>query len=261
MTPRNELKRALARHLPRFGLWQALAQPYSAEICAGLGFDWLLFDGEHAPNTLSTLLAQLQAVSRFQLEPVARPPSGDPVLIKQYLDIGFRSLLIPMVEDSEQAQRLVAATRFPPAGIRGVASSTSRAFAFGREPRRLEEAHEDICLIVQLESQRGLDSIEAIAATDGVDALFIGPADLAAALGHLGNPGNPDVQTAIQRAIGRIRAAGKPCGIFAASPEDAMRSVARGVSLCAVGSDVGLLATQGSKVLSQLRALPGIACE
>jgi len=237
---------------PLFGLWQALANPYTAEICASAGFDWLLFDGEHAPNTLQTLLAQIQAVAPFPVEAVVRPQVGDPAIIKQYLDIGFTTLLIPMVESAEQAAALVAATRFPPRGIRGVASATSRASGFGSMPGYLQRAHHDVCLIVQIESAAGLDAIEAIAAVDGIDALFIGPGDLAAALGHLGEPRHADVQAAITDALRRIHACGKPSGIFALDPADARARIADGATFVSVGTDVGLLANGGRALLTSV---------
>ncbi|MHB8528718.1 MAG: aldolase/citrate lyase family protein [Caulobacteraceae bacterium] len=246
----NPLKQALAEGRAQIGLWQALANPYTAEICAGAGFDWLLFDGEHAPNTLPTLIAQLQAVAPYPVEPVARVPIGDPVILKQYLDIGFRSLLIPMVDSGEQAERILAATRFPPRGVRGVASSTSRASRFGAEADYLQKAHEDVCLIAQIETRAAVDEIEAIAAVDGVDALFIGPSDLSASLGHLGDPGHPEVRSAIAGAIGRIAAAGKPAGIFARDIEDARTWLAAGVLFVSVGTDVGLL-SRGARVLAR----------
>ena len=236
----NRLKTALAEGKPQFGLWQSLAHPYTAEICAAAGFDWLLFDGEHAPNTVPTLLAQLQAVAAYPLEAVARPPVGDPVIIKQYLDIGFRSLLIPMVGSAAQAELLVSATRFPPNGIRGVAGLT-RASGFGATPDYLVKAHEDICLILQIENRAGLEAIEEIAALPGVDAIFIGPSDLAGALGHLGDAGHPEVQDAISKAIRATRRVGKPAGIFATSAESAKSYVAAGAQLVSVGSDIGLL--------------------
>ena len=248
----NRLKVALAQHKPQFGLWQSLASSYSAEICASAGFDWLLFDGEHAPNTVSTLLAQLQAVSAYPLEPVARPPIGDPVLIKQYLDIGFRSLLIPMVGSAEQARSLVAATRFPPTGIRGVAGMT-RASGFGGRAGYLAEAHKDICLILQIENRAGLEAIAEIAAIDGVDALFIGPSDLAGSLGHLGDPGHAEIQEAISRAIKATKNAGKAVGIFAMSVETARQYAENGVCMISVGTDIGMLAN-GARSLR--RAFP-----
>lgn len=233
---------------PLLGLWQALANPYTAEICAGAGYDWLLFDGEHAPNTLQTLLAQLQAVAPYPVEPVARVPVGDPAIIKQYLDIGFRTLLVPMMESAEQAERTVAATRFPPRGIRGVASATSRASGFGASPTYLATAHENVTLIVQIENRAGLDDVDAIAAVEGVDALFVGPSDLAASLGYLGNTGAPEVQQAIAHAKARIDAAGKSAGIFSVSADDARRRMDEGFSFISVGTDIGLL-TSGSRML------------
>lgn len=236
----NRLKSALAEGRPQIGLWQSLANPYSAEICAGAGYDWLLFDGEHAPNTIQTLLAQLQAVAAYPVEAIARPPVGDPILIKQYLDIGFRSLLIPMVGSADQARMLVSATRYPPAGIRGVASVV-RASGFGAKPDYLAKAHEDICLILQIESRAGLNAIEDIAAVEGVDALFIGPGDLAGALGHLGDANHPAVQGAITDALIRVQKAGKPVGIFATSVENARQNAAAGARLISIGTDIGLL--------------------
>ena len=233
----------IAARGPLLGLWQALATPYTAEICAGAGFDWLLFDGEHAPNTAQTLLQQLQAIAPFPVHAVARVPVGDPTIIKQYLDIGFSTLLIPMVESADQARTLVAATRFPPRGVRGVASATSRASGFGSDTTYLAQAHEKTGLIVQIESRAGLDALDEIAAVDGVDALFIGPADLAAALGHLGNPRHDKVQSAVGDALRRIAGAGKPSGIFALDADDAQDKIARGVGFVSLGTDIGLLAS------------------
>lgn len=241
----NGFRDALAGERALLGLWQALATPYTAEICARAGFDWLLFDGEHAPNTIQTLLAQLQAVAPFPVEPVARVPVGEPVVIKQYLDIGFRTLLIPMVDSADQAAELVAATRFPPFGMRGVASATSRASGFGADPDYLAASHRNVCTIAQIESTAGLAALDAIAATDGIDALFIGPADLAASLGHLGHPRHPEVQAAIASALSRIRANGKPAGIFALSEADAREKIAQGFRFVSLGTDIGVL-TQGA---------------
>lgn len=235
----NSLKAALEAGRPQFGLWQSLADPYTAEICARAGYDWLLFDGEHAPNTIQTLLRQLQAVSAYPVAAVARPPVGDPAVIKRYLDVGFPSLLIPMVESAEQAEMLVSATRFPPLGMRGVAGS-ARAFGFGADTQGMATAHDEIALILQIENRKGLDAIEDIAAVDGVDALFIGPGDLAAGLGHLGDPAHPTVQAAISDAIARIRRAGKPVGIFA-NASNAGDYLEAGVTLLSLGTDSGLL--------------------
>jgi 4-hydroxy-2-oxoheptanedioate aldolase len=247
----NSFKVELAGGRTLFGLWQSLASPYSAEVCAGAGFDWLLFDGEHAPNTIQTMLAQLQAVSRFPVEPIARLPVGDAIIIKQYLDIGFRTLLVPMVENADQARQLVAATRFPPLGVRGVASTIARASGFGARADYLQWAHKEICLIAQIESRAALEAIDAIAAVEGIDALFIGPADLAASLGYLGNPAHPDVQDAIAYLLERITAAGKPSGIFAISPVDARARAEQGVRFISVGSDIGILSS-GTKAAMRL---------
>jgi 4-hydroxy-2-oxoheptanedioate aldolase len=247
----NAFRDALRGDRALLGLWQALATPYTAEICARAGYDWLLFDGEHAPNTLQTLLAQLQAVAPMPTEPIARVPTGDPVSIKHYLDIGFRTLLVPMVDSAEQAERIVAASRFPPRGTRGVASATSRASGFGAEPGYLANAHERTCIIAQIESRRGLDALEEIAAVEGIDALFIGPADLAASLGYLGEPGHAEVQDAIGVAIERARRAGIPIGIFALSAEDARARIAAGIDFVSLGTDIGLLA----RGAAQLRLL------
>jgi 4-hydroxy-2-oxoheptanedioate aldolase len=238
---------------PLFGLWQALANNYSADVCARTGYDWLLFDGEHSPNTAQTLLAQLQAVTPFAVEAIARVPAGDPVVIKQYLDLGFTTLLVPMVDTTAQAAGVVAACRYPPQGIRGVASATARATGFGADPAYLKEVAQRVTVIVQIESREALDNLDAIAATDGVDALFIGPADLSASLGHLGNPGHDEVQRAIAQAKAQIDAAGKPAGIFALSPEDARRRVAEGFRFISIGTDIGLLARGAAELLASVR--------
>lgn len=237
------------------GLWQALATPYTAEICAGAGFDWLLFDGEHAPNTAQTLLAQLQAVAPYPVHPVARPPVGEAAVIKHYLDIGFETLLVPMVETAAQATALVAATRFPPHGVRGVASATSRASRFGANSWYLAEAHDRTGLICQIESRAALGQVAGIASVDGVDALFIGPSDLAASLGHLGQPRHADVQMAVDTAFAAIRAAGKPAGIFALDADDARARLAQGFAFVSVGTDIGVLAN-GARALAG-SVLPG----
>ena len=235
---------------PKFGLWQALATPYTAEICARAGFDWLLFDGEHAPNSLPALLGQLQAVTATGVHPIARIPVGDPVQVKQYLDIGFPTLLVPMVDSAAQAEMLVAATRFPPRGTRGVASATSRASGFGADTQYLARAHERVGLIVQIESAAALENVAAIAAVEGVNALFIGPGDLAGSLGHLGNPRHPEVQAAIETARAQIVTAGKPVGIFALDAADARAKAAQGYDFISIGTDIGLLANGAHALLA-----------
>lgn len=250
----NRLKQAFAEKRPAVGLWQSLANSYTAEICAAAGFDWLMLDTEHSPNTLQMLLAQLQAVAAYPVEPVVRPPSGDAVVIKQYLDLGVRSLLVPMVNSADEARQIVAATRYPPQGIRGVAISTTRASRFGMIPNYAAEAHKDQCVIVQIESRAALGQIEAIAAVEGVDALFVGPGDLAASLGHLGNPAHPDVRAAIQDALARIIVAGKPAGVLASDPEQAKDYFATGVAFASVGTDVGLVSRGARDLAARARA-------
>ncbi|MBL8648392.1 MAG: 4-hydroxy-2-oxoheptanedioate aldolase [Sphingosinicella sp.] len=247
----NAFKQALAEGRRQIGLWQALANPYTAEICAGAGFDWLLIDGEHGPNDLPLVLQQLQAVSASPTEAVVRLPWGDPVLIKQYLDIGARSLLIPMVESAAQAAGLAAACRYPPRGTRGVGSAVGRASRWNRAPHYLRDADQDICLLLQIESVEGLKACAEIARTDGVDGVFIGPSDLAAALGHLGNPGHPEVRSAIFSAIETICAAGKAAGLLAADEQLARKCLSAGASFVAVGTDVTILA-RGSEALARL---------
>lgn len=246
----NLFKQAIAAGRPQIGFWQALASPYTCEISAGSGFDWLLIDAEHAPNDIPLILAQLQAAAAYPVETVARPPSGDPVIIKQYLDIGARTLLVPMVESGEEAERLVRATRYPPRGMRGIGSAIGRASRWNRSPDYLLRAEDEICLLLQVESRAGLEAIDAIAATEGVDGVFLGPSDLSAALGHLGNPGHPEVQQAIEKAIGRILDAGKAAGMLIADPGLAERYLELGASFVAVGTDVTILA-RGAEALAR----------
>ena len=239
-TMTNRFKQALAARQVQIGLWQGLASPYCAEICAGAGFDWLLFDGEHGPTDIPNLLAQLQAVTGTATHAIARPPLGEPYLIKQYLDLGFQTLLVPMVHSAEQAAQLVKACRYPPDGMRGV--GMSRASRWGRDLAYYAEANRDTCLLVQIDSREGLTNLSGICGTEGVDGVFIGPADLAASLGHLGSPGHPEVIAAIEGAIAAIRAAGKAPGILTADPALAQHYIEQGCLFVAVGTDMSLLA-------------------
>jgi len=248
-TPSNPFKAALCAGRPQIGLWQALGSPYTAEICATAGFDWLLLDAEHGPNTLSTILPQLQAIAGHPSHPVVRLPAGETRLIKQYLDIGAASLLIPFVESAEQAQALVAAVRYPPDGVRGVASGLVRASRWGLRSDYLHAADLEICLLLQIETPRGVENLDAILDVEGVDGVFIGPADLSAAMGHRGDPGHEAVQAEIAHAIGRIRARGRAAGILATDPAHIRRYRELGCVFVAVGSDVAILA-QGARALA-----------
>lgn len=239
--PRNHFKRRLQAGEAQIGLWLGLADAYCAELAANAGFDWLLLDGEHAPNDVRGLLAQLQAIAPYSSQPVIRPPIGDPVLIKQLLDIGAQTLLVPMVESARQAGELVRAMRYPPEGIRGVGSALARASRWNSVPGYLEQADGQMCLLVQIENLAGLAELDAIAAVDGVDGIFIGPADLSASMGHRGNPGHPDVQATIEDAIARIRRAGKAAGILSADEKLARRYLEQGATFVAVGVDTTVL--------------------
>lgn len=241
MTFHNPFKAALQAGQTQHGLWLALASPYAAEVLAGTGFEWLLIDGEHAPNDLGSVLGQLQALAPYPAEAVVRPVSGDPATIKQLLDIGARSLLVPMVDTAAQAHALVAATRYPPAGVRGVASALVRASRWGTREGYLTRAEEEVCLLLQVETVTGLENLAAIAAVDGVDGVFVGPADLSASMGLIGQPGHERVQAAIQEAAGTIAAAGKAAGILATSDGDARRYLDWGYTFVAVGVDLMLL--------------------
>jgi len=254
---KNAFKAALLKREPQYGLWLGLADSYSAEICAGAGFDWLLIDGEHAPNDVRSILTQLQAMAAYPVHPIVRPPVGEVRLIKQLLDIGAQSLLIPLVETAEQARLLVSATRYPPVGVRGVGSALARASRWNRVPNYMESADPEICLMVQIETRKGLEQLNAIAAVDGVDGVFIGPADLSAALGHRGNAGHPDVQSAIEHSIARIRAAGKAPGIIATDETLARRYLSLGCSFIALGLDVSLLARATQDLARKFKASPG----
>ena len=247
--PLNTFKAALAKQLKQIGLWVALGDAYCAEICAGAGFDWLVIDGEHAPNDLRSILAQLQAVAPYLAHPVVGPPVGDVALIKQLLDIGAQSLLIPMVETAEQARMLVSAVRYPPRGIRGVGSALARASHWNGIDGYLGQADDQICLLVQIETRRGLENIEAIAGVEGIDGLFIGPADLSASLGHRGDPEHTEVQAAITDAIARIRNSGKTAGILATDEKLIRQYLELGYAFVAVGADVTLL-SRGARELA-----------
>ncbi|WP_420233906.1 4-hydroxy-2-oxoheptanedioate aldolase [Pseudomonas sp. ABY48] len=239
--PINTFKQRLRSGEAQIGLWLGLADAYCAELAANAGFDWLLIDGEHAPNDLRTLLGQLQAVAPYSSQPVIRPVIGNTALIKQVLDIGVQTLLVPMVESADQARELVRAIHYPPHGVRGVGSALARASRWNSIPGYLDKADEQMCLLVQIESRAGLANLDAIAAVEGVDGVFIGPADLSASMGFRGNPGHPDVQAAIEDAIARIRQAGKAAGILSADEKLARRYIELGAAFVAVGVDTTVL--------------------
>lgn len=249
---RNRFKQAIAKGERQVGVWSALASPIAAEILAGAGFDWLVIDGEHAPNDIPTLVAQLQAARGGTAEPVFRVPWNDMVIMKRALDVGARTLIVPFVQNAEEARRAAAAVLYPPRGVRGVASVV-RGSDFGRAPDFLQNAHLDTCLLVQLETRAALKQIEAIAKVDGIDGMFIGPSDLAADMGHLGNNKHADVQAAIKDAVQQIRATGRPAGTLVANVEDAERMFEWGFNFVAAAIDVALLARNAEAVAARLK--------
>lgn len=243
----NNFKSALSSKKLQFGCWSSLANPISTEVLGLAGFDWLLLDGEHAPNDVSTFVSQLMALKSSVSAPVVRVPTNDPVIIKRFLDIGFYNFLIPFVETEEEAVRAVASTRYPPEGIRGV-SVSHRANMFGTVPDYFTLSNQNITVLVQIESQQGVNNVDVIAATEGIDGIFVGPSDLAAALGHLGNAAHPEVQKTIQHIFSRAHAHGKPCGILAPVESDARRYLEWGATFVAVGSDVGVFRSSTQKL-------------
>ena len=244
----NPFKRAILAGRSQIGLWSSLSSHVTVEILAGSGFDWLLLDQEHSPNELPMVHSQLQAAVGGTAHPVVRPPWNDTVMIKRLLDTGVQSFLIPYVQDEAEARAAVAATRYPPKGVRGFASA-SRASKFGRVKDYYARCEQEICVLVQVETRHALGNLEAIAGVEGVDGVFIGPGDLSADMGHLGNPGHPEVQAAIEDAIGRIKACGKAPGILTGDEKFARRYVELGCLFTAVGADVAILA-RGSEQLA-----------
>jgi 4-hydroxy-2-oxoheptanedioate aldolase len=235
--PKNKFKANL--HSPTHGIWHSLVNTYAAEICAGAGFDWVVIDPEHAPFELTDVLHHLQVLSGYPgVSAVVRPPGHAAAYIKRLLDLGAQSLIVPMVNTVAEAEALVRAMRYPPEGIRGVASALARASAFGKIENYTRDANQEMCLVVQIETVAALENIEAIAAVNGVDGLFIGPADLAASMGYHGDGGHPDVVAAIETALSRIKATGKAAGILCFSPEMTARYTKAGATILAVGVDL-----------------------
>jgi 4-hydroxy-2-oxoheptanedioate aldolase len=249
--PTNKFKAAILNDEKQIGLWMGLANAYTAEICAGAGFDWLVIDGEHAPNDLQSILGQLQALSNYPVNPVVRVPIGETWLIKQVLDLGAQNILVPMVESAEQAKELVRAIKYPPAGVRGVGAALARASQFNRIGDYLQTANDQTCLIVQVESQVGVEAIEEIGQVEGVDGIFIGPADLAADMGYLGRPGEQVVKDAVLDGIARIVATGKAAGILSADKAFARACLDQGANFVAVGTDVTLFSGATSKLAEE----------
>jgi 2-dehydro-3-deoxyglucarate aldolase len=236
----NQFRRQLIDRQRLIGLWASLVNPISTEVLGYAGFDWLLIDGEHAPNDFQTILTQLLALKDSPSAAVVRPQWNDPVLLKRLLDLGVYNFLIPFIESAEQARAAVAATRYPPRGIRGIAVA-QRSNRYGYVPDYFQRVDDNICVLVQIESRLGVEAVDEIAGVDGVDGLFIGPSDLSASLGHFGNPRHPDVQQAMQRVLAVAAKHGKPVGILSAVDEDTQRYLDLGMTFVAVGMDLVLL--------------------
>jgi len=248
-TPDNPFKQALHAGRRQIGLWLGLADPYAAEVCAGCGFDWVLIDGEHAPNDLRHMLGTLQALAPYPVHPVVRIPEGSPTLIKQVLELGATTLLVPMVESANEARALVRAMRYPPEGTRGVGSGLARSSRWNGHTNYLHEANERVCLLVQVETASAVAQLAEIAAVDGVDGVFIGPADLSASMGHLGQPAHPEVRAAIEQALTTILAVGKAPGILCTDETLARHYPAPGPRFVAGGVGPTLL-TQSARALA-----------
>lgn len=257
MILRDALATAAAANEPRAltGMWVATGSPLVAEICAGAGLDWLLIDMEHSPNDLASVLAQLQAVAGYPVTPVVRVPFNDQVTIKRVLDIGARTLLVPFVSSAEEARAAVRAAHYPPDGVRGVGSALARSSRWGRISGYVVDAAAHVSVVVQVETKAGVDAAAEIAAVKGVDGVFVGPADLGASMGLLGEQSHPDVVAAVLRTFEAVKGAGKPVGVNAFDPKMAQRYLEAGADFIAVGADVTLLA-RGAEGLAERAGLP-----
>lgn len=253
--PINTFKRALndAQGPTLWGLWLGLPDPSCAEICAGAGFDWLLVDGEHAPFELSQVSSHLRAIAPYSSSPIVRVEEGRTSLLKRVLDCGAQTVLVPMVDDAEQAQAIVQAVRYPPQGIRGMGSSLARAAHWNQVPNYVSRANDEVCLIVQVETVTAIANLQQIVAVEGVDAVFIGPSDLSASMGHVGNPDHPDVVAEIECAISVINGAGKAAGLLCLNQQMAAHYIAKGARFVGVGVDTLLLGQGAKKLLEQCK--------
>ncbi|MCB1386083.1 MAG: HpcH/HpaI aldolase/citrate lyase family protein [Nitratireductor sp.] len=253
--PKNTFKAALKEGTTQIGCWVGLADPYAVEITARAGFDWLLIDGEHCPNDLRSITAQLQVVDGLGPHAIVRPPAGEAWMIKQFLDAGAQTLLVPMVESADQARALVAAVTYPPRGIRGVGSALARASHFAGIPDYLATADDEICLIVQIENRAGLSALDEILLVEGIDAVFVGASDLAADLGHIGQSTHPEVQAAADGALRKIVEAGLPAGYLTGDMAVAEHVLALGATFVATALDVTAFAATMRRLAQQGQAL------
>jgi 2-dehydro-3-deoxyglucarate aldolase len=254
----NRFRRSLLSHERLIGCWASLASPISTEVLGYSGFDWLLIDGEHAPNDLQTIMLQLMALKDSPSAAVVRPQWAEPILLKRLLDLGVYNFLMPFIESAEQAALAVAATRYPPRGIRGIAIA-HRSNRYGHVPEYFEQIDDNISVLIQIESRAGVDAVEEIAKVEGVDALFIGPSDLSASLGHFGKPNHPEVQEAMAHVLSVAKAQHKPVGILSAQEADCRRYLDLGMTVVAVGLDVTLLRNASRELCERFKPGAGPA--
>ncbi|MDB5859376.1 MAG: 4-hydroxy-2-oxo-heptane,7-dioate aldolase [Ramlibacter sp.] len=252
-TRTNRFKQALQQGRQQLGFFSTLGSSTLTELFAGCGFDWILLDTEHSPNDMPEVIAQLQAMAAFDVSAIVRPAWSDMVLVKRLLDAGAQTLLIPSVQSAEEAQAAISYTRYPPQGLRGV-SGSSRAAGYGLNTSYLKTITPELCVIVQIETRQGLRNLESIAAVEGVDAVFIGPADLAADMGHLGNGQHPEVQAAVDDAFARLKALGKPAGYLTVNEEEAQRRIAQGIAMVGVATDTSIITRGAQGLLQRLAA-------
>lgn len=250
--PDNRFMDAIRRGDPQYGLWLAMTSNIAAEVIGAVGFDWLVLDAEHAPNELGSLLSQLQALRGSNSEPVVRATANDPVLIKRFMDIGFRTILFPYVENEEQAAAAVAAMRYPPEGVRGVATM-HRSCSYGAEAGYIQSANERACALVQVETAGAVDRIEKICAVDNLGGVFIGPSDLAASMNHLGNPAHPEVQAAMKHCVEVCKSKGVPIGTLAPVSADAKRYFEWGYTFVALGAELALMRNAAISKLAEFK--------
>ncbi len=251
--PVNQLKQALAAGRTQYGIFLGLPDTTCAEICAGAGFDWLIVDTEHGPFDLPLTLRHLQVIAGYNVQAVVRPVSDDRNLLKQLLDTGVQSLLIPMVESVQQAQELVRSVRYPPGGVRGVGTALARAARWTSIPDYLHKANDQICLVAQVETERAVEALPGILEVDGIDGIFVGPSDLSASMGHIGNPRHPEVVKVIKEVLHKARAAGKSAGILAIEPAQIQEYREHGANMIGVGADTLLLMNSTQQLAASVR--------
>ncbi|WP_296425930.1 aldolase/citrate lyase family protein [Yoonia sp.] len=251
-TPPNAFLAAIGAGRKQIGLWVSLAHHYAAEVVAGAGYDWLVVDMEHAPGDVLTTLGQLQAIASYPSTAIVRTPWNDPVMVKRLLDIGARGILFPMVQSAEEAAQAVAATRYPPHGVRGVAGAI-RGNRFGRMTDYYARVDTETCVLIQLETQSAIDQAAHIASVNGVDGIFFGPADIAADMGLIGQPMHADVWARIMPAARKLMDLGVPVGTLVTDPGFAAKLFNDGFTFVACGTDTGLLAKAADTLLAQMR--------